>query len=194
MTLILNNKNYEYHKNFLLPSDLAFLQEKLPTIPWRQVEYFKKARGLITTPRLSWVSGGYSKILNQHPNWILPLLKYMQEVFDEDFNYILYFKYNSPKHSISPHSDNEFFLGANPKIAVLSIGDSVKFKIINKITKEKVIFDLESNDLILMRGDCQKELMHAVPKTKTFVNKTRYSLSFRKVIHPYGDFNYNKYN
>lgn len=194
MTLILNDKNYEYHKDFLLPSDLTFLQEKLPTIPWRQVEYFKKARGLITTPRLSWVSGGYSKVVNEHPVWILPLLKYMQKTFDEDFNYILYFKYNSPKHSISPHSDDEFFLGPKPKIVVLSIGDSVEFKIINKATKEKMIFDLESNDLILMKENCQKELLHAVPKTSDFVNKTRYSLSFRKVIHPYGDSNYNKYN
>lgn len=194
MTLIQSSDNYEYHKNFLLPSDASFLQEKLSEISWRQVKYFKKDRGLITTPRLSWVSGGYSTVINEHPEWILPLLKYMQSTFHEDFNYILYFKYNSPKHSISPHSDNEFFLGQNPKIAVLSIGDSIKFKLINKNTKEKTVFDFESNDLILMKGNCQKELMHAVPKTNDFVNKTRYSLSFRKVIHPYGDSNYNKYN
>jgi alkylated DNA repair dioxygenase AlkB len=194
MTLKIDNQNYEYHENFLVPSDLNFLKSKLSSIPWRQVEYFKPNRGTIKTPRLSWVSGGYLKTENEHPSWILPLLKHMQHTFNEDFNYILYFKYNSPSHSISPHSDDEFFLGLNPKIAILSIGDLIKFKLINKITNQKSSFDFKSNDLILMKNNCQKELMHAVPKSKTFTNKTRYSLSFRKVIHSYGDSNYNKYN
>jgi|11_taG_2_1085331.scaffolds.fasta_scaffold00325_13 alkylated DNA repair dioxygenase AlkB len=194
MTLIINDINYEYHKDFLLPQDELFLKQKLTSVPWRQVKYFKKHRGKIVTPRLSWVSGGLSTTVNKHPNWILPLLQYAKETFHEEFNYILYFKYDSPKHSISPHSDNEFFLGPNPKIAVLTIGDSIKFKLINKITRQKICFNFQSNDLILMKANCQKELLHTVPKDKTFVNKTRYSLSFRKVIHPYGDLNYNKYN
>ena len=44
-----------------------------------------------------------------------------------------------------------------------------------------------------MKNNCQNNFNHEIPKGNQF-NKVRYSLSFRKVIHPYGDVNYNKYN
>ena len=194
MPVIKSTDSWEYHKNFLLDVDLKYLKEKMQDVPWRQVTYSKKERTQIVTPRYSWVSGGYLYFNNKHPLWILPLLEYVQACFGERFNYILYSKYNSPKHSISPHSDDEFFLGHKPKIAILSIGDTVNFELKNKTTKEKLIFSFESNDLILMKDNCQKIFTHSIPKDKTFINKTRYSLSFRKVIHPYGDKNYNFYN
>ena len=194
MTLSKETDLWEYHEQFLLKQDELFLINKLKDLPWRQVVYSKKNRNKVITPRYSWVSGGFSYIKNPHPEWVLPLLKYFQEYFDENFNYILYSKYNSPKHSISPHSDNEFFLGTKPKIAILSLGDDINFQFRNIKSKEKTTFKFKSNDLILMKNDCQKIMTHSIFKDKDFINKTRYSLSFRKVSHPYGDENYNFYN
>ena len=194
MAIIKATNSWEYHKDFLLNSDLEFLEKNMETIPWRQVVYSKEHRNQIVTPRFSWVSGGFSYTKNSHPSWILPLLEYVKLYFNENFNYILYSRYNSSKHSISPHSDNEFFLGPTPKIAILSIADTIRFVLKNKATKEKININFESNDLILMKNNCQNEFTHSIPKSKKFIEKTRYSLSFRKVIHDYGDRNYNFYN
>ena len=193
MILIHNNNDYEYYKDYLLKSDIEYLNTKLATLPWRQVEYFKNNRGKITTPRFTWVSGGYETIYNQHPEWILPLLEYTRNVFSNDFNYILYAKYTSTKHSIAPHSDDEFFLGSSPKIAILNVGESINFNLINKTNKTKTSFTFKNNDLILMKNNCQKNFNHEIPKGNQ-IDSVRYSLSFRRVIHPYGDVNYNKYN
>lgn len=194
MILLQENSCWEYYKDFLLQNDSLFLQKALGTIPWRQVEYHKHKRGKVKTPRLTWVSGGFSFTKQKHPPWMLPLLLEISTIFKEQFNYVLYSKYNSPNHSISAHSDDEFFLGESPKIAILNIGDQINLNLINKKTRSKTTFDFKNNELILMKNTCQIEYMHSISKSKKFINKTRYSLSFRKVIHSYGDINYNRYN
>lgn len=194
MNIHTEKEHFVFYKNFLYKSECSFLKEKLQDIPWRQIKYNKQGRGEIITPRETWVSGGFTFVKNPHPIWILPLLNLMQTYFNTDFNYILYSKYCSPKHSISPHSDDEFFLGQQPKIVILNIGDSINFNLINKISKDKDLCHFADGDVILLQNNCQKDYLHSIKKDKNFIGKTRYSMSFRKVIHPYGDSNYNKYN
>jgi alkylated DNA repair dioxygenase AlkB len=194
LNILVEKEHFIFYQDFLYKSECSFLKEKLKDIPWRQVRYNKQGRGEIVTPRETWVSGGFTFVKNPHPPWILPLLNLMQTYFNTDFNYILYSKYCSPTHSISPHSDDEFFLGHQPKIAILNIGDSINFNLINKISKDKDLCHFTNGDVILLQNNCQQDYFHSIKKDKKFIGKTRYSMSFRKVIHPYGDSNYNKYN
>ena len=64
----------------------------------------------------------------------------------------------------------------------ISYGAVRKFRIKNKITKEKVIdVPTLSNSIIHMGGEFQKEFTHEIPIEKKIKN-VRYSLTFRKHI------------
>lgn len=164
-------------------------------IPWRQVEYFKRDRGLsVITPRLTYVTGNYYN--NQgtpHPEWILKLKENVEIQTETEFNFILYSYYRDGNDSITWHSDDENFLGSNSTIVGVSFGEPREFLLRNKITKEKEAFNMRSGDMIVMKNNCQSDYEHAVLKTKANVGE-RISLTFRKAITSYANSNYYKYN
>ena len=198
--------DYEHLTNFLYEEESNYLYEKLLyEIPWRQVRYYKPERGLVTTPRLTWVAGFHqdefyplslpAKIFpNQIPEFVNQLKALIEDYTSESFNFVLFSLYRDGQDSISPHSDDESFLGPNPTIASISVGQERDFVLKNKHTGEKSTFTLGSGDLFLMKNDCQKNYLHSIPKSKDMLLKPRISLTFRKSLTEAASKNYYKYN
>lgn len=198
--------HYQHVKEFLYQEEADFLYQKLLyEIPWRQVKYYKPERGLVTTPRLTWVAGFHqddfypidlpAKIFpNQIPVFINELKELVEEYTSQKYNFVLFSLYRDGEDSISPHSDDELFLGSNPTIASISIGQERDFTLTNKHTREKNTFSLNHGDLFIMKNDCQKNYLHSVPKCKNMLLNPRISLTFRKSLTEAGSKNYYKYN
>ena len=107
------------------------------------------------------------------------LLDDINSMFKSNFNGILVNKYIDGNNNIGAHSDDEKNLDPIGVVA-LSYGAIRKFRIRDKITR-KIIIDIptESNEIIHMGGDFQKEFTHEIPIEKK-VKTTRYSFTFRK--------------
>lgn len=197
--------HYKYIPQFLYKEEADFLYAKLLTsIPWRQVKYFKPERGLVTTPRLTWVCGFHQqefysmsfpqKVMpNQIPDFLIPLKDLVEETLNTSFNYILFSFYRDENDSITYHSDDEKFLGSDPTIASITLGQQRVFSLKNKHNKQKEDFCLTHGDLFIMQNNCQKDFLHSVPKQKEKLNP-RISLTFRNVLNESGSYNYYKYN
>nr|XP_019013601.1 uncharacterized protein I206_01671 [Kwoniella pini CBS 10737]OCF52382.1 hypothetical protein I206_01671 [Kwoniella pini CBS 10737] len=189
-----------YYKSFINPklSSNLLMNYLLENLPWYRVKYM--VRGMnINTPRYTTVFGkdstltpwnGYQKC---NPRAIPEILeRLMRKV-----NY-----YSSGDDSISYHSDSESFLGLNPTIASLTLGQSrdfllrhINFKNHPKTGKEIKIekFNLQDGDLLIMKGKTQHEWQHSIPKRKN-LNKGRINITFRKGIIKYSTENYYNYN
>jgi alkylated DNA repair dioxygenase AlkB len=114
------------------------------------------------------------------PN-LVELLKIVNTLFGSSFNGILVNRYNDGTNYISEHSDSENTLDDIGVVAI-SYGAIRKFRIRNKITKEKVIdIPTTSYSLIQMGGNFQNEFLHGIPIEKKIMD-VRYSLTFRKHI------------
>jgi len=194
--------HYDLYKDFLYENEanklLEFLEQE---IPWGQVKYFKPERGYVVTPRLTWVAGFHTDNMyplkntlpNPIPEFLLPLKDLVEDYLQTSFNFILFSKYRDENDSITYHSDDERFLGKNPTIASLTLGNPRPFVLKNKKTKEAQTFNLSHGDLFVMKENCQKDYFHAVPKQKTSC-LPRYSMTFRKALNEYGSNNYYTYN
>lgn len=108
------------------------------------------------------------------------LLIYVNDKFDACFNGILINKYENGEEYIGKHSDDERGLQPNCGVIAMSFGAVRKFRIRNKFTG-KIVLDVptESNKIIQMVGNFQKEFTHEIPVEKK-VKECRYSLTFRR--------------
>jgi hypothetical protein len=112
---------------------------------------------------------------------LFELLKIVNTQFGASYNGILVNRYNDGNNYISDHSDNEKTLDDIGVIAI-SYGAVRKFRVRNKITKDKIIdIPTTSYSLIQMGGDFQIEFSHGIPIEKK-IKDVRYSLTFRKHI------------
>lgn len=108
------------------------------------------------------------------------LLHYINNKFDYNYNGILINKYSGGEDYIGKHSDDERGIDSIVGVIAISYGAVRKFRIRNKLTnKIEVDVPTESNKIIQMAGDFQKEFTHEIPVQKK-VNGVRYSLTFRK--------------
>lgn len=192
--MIMNHR--EIHQEFVPKNYADNLFNLLKSeIPWRQVEYFKRDRGLhVVTPRLTYVTGSfYNNLGNPHPSWILKLKQNIELVTDTEYNFILYAYYRNGEDSITWHSDDERFLGKNTVISGVSFGNPRHFQLKNKKTKEIEKILMSHGDLIVMKNNCQENYEHAVLKTKDNVGE-RISLTFRRAINNEAFSNYYRYN
>lgn len=107
------------------------------------------------------------------------LLLYVNDKFNTTFNGILINKYDNGEEYIGRHSDDERDLSRECGVIAMSFGAVRKFRIRDKFTK-KIILDLptQSNYIIQMAGNFQKEFTHEIPVEKK-VKGARYSLTFR---------------
>lgn len=128
------------------------------------------------------------------------------------YNFCLVNYYASGNDSITYHSDDERFLGADPTIASLSLGAKRDFLMkhkppptptpggpVSEKSKESkpLKFPLASGDMIIMRGPTQANWLHSIPKRKAEVGgvgQGRINITFRKAIVPGGTDNYYRYN
>lgn len=107
------------------------------------------------------------------------LLNLINSIFESDFNGILINEYPDGEHYIGKHSDDESAL-SNAGVVCISYGASRKFRIRNKLTNE-IVLDIptKSQEILIMRGNFQKEFTHEIPVEKKVKNK-RISFTFRK--------------
>ncbi|KAH8425136.1 alpha-ketoglutarate-dependent dioxygenase AlkB family protein [Aspergillus melleus] len=148
----------------------------------------------------------------RRPRPIPPCLDALRRVVESvsdgaTYNFCLVNYYASGNDSITYHSDDERFLGAEPTIASLSLGAKRDFLMKHKppSTPAKsagrdsrpLKFPLASGDMIIMRGPTQANWLHSIPKRKAEVGgvgQGRINITFRKAIVPGGTDNYYRYN
>ena len=181
----------------LLSDDLArhFAGELLEPgkLSWRcdDIEMFGR---LVKQPRLTvWMADEgvryrYSGISHSPQPWIAPIseLRKMAETAAQcSFNSVLINQYRNGHDHVGWHRDNEPELGVEPVIATLSLGATRFFDLRhrdyrnNKLAVQR--FELQSGDLIVMRGLTQQHWQHRVPR-QTRITEPRLNLSFRRVI------------
>lgn len=199
--------HYDYVQNFLTEKESNYLYNRLLTeTPWTQVKYYKPERGYVITPRLTWAYGFHKEFFHplklsngtmylpkKIPDWLLELLAVVEDYTEETYNFILLAQYRDEKDSITFHSDDERFLGYNPNIASITVGETRPFLLKHKETGVVEQFNLAHGDLLVMKENCQRDYMHSVPKQNTPL-KPRISLTFRKALNEAGSKNYYKYN
>ncbi|TQS32920.1 hypothetical protein Golomagni_06750, partial [Golovinomyces magnicellulatus] len=125
-----------------------------------------------------------------------------EQATDCKFNFCLVNYYASGADSITYHSDDERFLGANPAIASFSFGAQRDFVMKHKpiqgeTAPEKPLkLPLASGDMILMRGKTQSKWLHSIPKRsgKNQNDGGRINITFRRAMVKGGTENYYNYN
>lgn len=93
------------------------------------------------------------------------------------FNSVLLNFYRSGKDSIGMHADDEKELGKHPVIASISLGDNRTFVFEHKETKLRHKNTLTPGSLLVMKGDCQEQWVHGIPKEPG--DSQRINLTFR---------------
>ncbi len=105
----------------------------------------------------------------------------LQQACDTRFNSVLLNRYRDGRDSMGWHSDDEPELGPTPLIASLSLGASRRFLLRRRDEPaKKAEYLLGHGDLLLMRGHCQRDYQHALPKTARVAGE-RINLTFRRV-------------
>lgn len=171
-------------------SDLPLLVSALP-LGQTTIRVFGKE---YPTPRLTaWMGSTsyvYSGILHEPaamPSWLQELSKEVSEICNSGFNSVLANLYRDGKDSVAFHSDDEPELGKCPVIASVSFGATRTFAVRAKKPYEQQYehqkstrwrVPLEHGDLLVMRGNSQRDYLHAVPKTTRPVGQ-RLNLTFR---------------
>ena len=195
-------QHYKYVKSFLYKKEADYLYDRLDKeIPWSVVKYYKPERGYVITPRETWCAGIHNRLdlknfnyqWNKIPKWLLPLKQLVEDECNEEFNFMLFAKYRNENDSITFHSDDERFLGDNPTIASITVGETRPFQLKNKVSREIETFNLSHGDLFVMQNNCQKDYLHSVPKQKEELS-TRISITFRKGLNMQASRNYYTYN
>lgn len=192
-----------YLQNFLqnqnpLPDDpLAFNppNERLHTqkwknIAWRRDEVFLFGKRYLTPRLTAWygdadASYSYSNNQLKPMPWSPELLRLKQKietVSPRGYNSVLLNWYRNGDDHMGWHSDDEKELGQNPEIASLNLGASRRFVLRLKTDhSQKIEFNLNNGDLLLMKGALQHHWQHYVPKQKK-VNQGRINLTFRRIV------------
>ena len=195
-------QHYKYVNRFLYKKEADYLYNRLnKEIPWSVVKYYKPERGYVITPRETWCAGIHNRLdlknfnyqWNKIPKWLLPLKQLVEDECNEEFNFMLFAKYRNENDSITFHSDDERFLGDNPTIASITVGETRPFQLKNKVSREIETFNLSHGDLFVMQNNCQKDYLHSVPKQKEQLS-TRISITFRKGLNIQASRNYYTYN
>ena len=165
-----------------------YLNILLENIKWRQEEMVIYGKP-IKFPRLTaWYGEGdkpysFSGITLNPNSWTEELFQIKNEIetiCDVNFNSVLLNLYRDGKDSISWHSDAEKELGKNPIIASVNFGETRKFQLRHKETREKIAIELKHGSLLIMQGELQHYWQHQVPKTKREIGE-RINLTFRVI-------------
>jgi alkylated DNA repair dioxygenase AlkB len=78
------------------------------------------------------------------------------------------------------HSDDEPELGEHPVVASVSLGAARRFVLAAKRGKVRHTLELAHGSLLVMRGECQREFRHGLPKTTAPVGE-RINVTWRRI-------------
>ncbi len=168
----------------------ALLDELHAGLPWttHRVVLFGRA---IDAPRLScWIgdpgaSYRYSGVRHSPVPWpdvLQPLRERLQRDTGQAFNSVLANLYRDGRDCMGWHSDDEAELGRQPLIASLSLGATRRFLLRHRREPaRRQGVELAHGSLLLMRGACQSDWRHALPRTAKPVGP-RINLTFRRIV------------
>ncbi|TMN19284.1 alpha-ketoglutarate-dependent dioxygenase AlkB [Pseudoxanthomonas sp. X-1] len=176
--------------HWLAPDDAWALQQQLSeTLPW-SIHRIRLFGRWVDSPRLScWIGDAqavyrYSgQTFAPHP-WTEALAALRDRLRGElgvPFNSVLANLYRDGRDAMGWHSDDEPELGAEPVIASLSLGAARRFVLRRRddhAVKQALV--LEPGSLLVMRGACQRDWQHALPRTAKPVGP-RLNLTFRHI-------------
>lgn len=158
-------------------------------VPWT-VHRIRMFGRWVDSPRLSCWMGDpsaryrYSGALFEPEPWhpaVQGLLPALEAACGARFNSVLINRYRDGGDAMGWHSDDEPELGPAPVIASLSLGATRRFLLrLKRDHGRKMEWWLASGDLLVMRGDCQREAQHALPRMAS-VKEERINLTFRDV-------------
>lgn len=108
----------------------------------------------------------------------------LQQTCAVQFNSVLLNRYRNGGDSMGWHRDDEPELGQQSVIASLSLGASRRF-LLRRVDAhvQRHACQLGHGDLLVMRGHCQRDYQHALPKMAG-VTAERINLTFRQVYAP----------
>jgi len=100
----------------------------------------------------------------------------------EPFNHVLANRYRDGRDSMGMHSDDERELGPAPVVATLSLGATRRFVIARRrgAAGERISLTLASGSLLIMRGACQSQFRHGLPRDPAAAGE-RISLTLRTI-------------
>lgn len=182
--------DFDYIENLFPDSDTIF-DGLLADVPWRQecIVLFGKERPM---PRLTcWMGDAaytYSGLDNTPAPW-LPMVadikRTVEDVSGAAFNGVLLNLYRDGADSMGWHADDETSLGDRPVIASVSLGAARRMRFKPKagasVHTSGFEITLAHGSLLIMRGDSQRDWLHAIPKTKR-VTAPRINLTFRHIV------------
>ena len=194
MKKIKNNLNLIHqHDGTLLYQEgytITQMDKIIPEIEWRNdsITFFGKT---YPQPRLTaWygdqgIEYTYSKIKMIAPGWTPELNKLksdLEETLETPFNSVLVNYYRNGLDHMSYHTDDEKSLGENPTIASLSFGATRKFYFKHRFKKDlsAKMIELNSQSLLVMKGEFQHFWLHKIAKSKS-INLPRLNLTFRYI-------------
>jgi len=160
----------------------------LKHIEWKNDEAIIFGKHIITKRKVAWYADKpyeytYSKIHRTALRWpplLLELKAMIEGKTGQQYNSCLLNLYHNGQEGMSWHSDDERDLRKNGSIASLSFGATRKFAIKHRKTKHKVVFELNSGDLLEMKDETQSHWIHNVPTTKK-ISQPRINLTFRQM-------------
>jgi len=179
-----------HQPGWLTPAEAdGLLQALTGEVAW-QVHRIRMFGRWVDSPRLScWMGDAQAHYrysgadFAPHP-WapaVQMLRERLQQACDGSFNSVLLNRYRDGRDSMGWHSDDEPELGPTPLIASLSLGAPRRFLLRRRDDPaRKFEYLLGHGDLLLMRGRCQRDYQHALPKTAR-VSGERINLTFRQI-------------
>jgi alkylated DNA repair dioxygenase AlkB len=192
---LLDCGSIDYLPDFLGPAEAEICLSRL----WRELAWAQREIKLfgrrVAQPRLTaWYgdSGAhyaYSGLELEPLPWH-PLLHRLKGRVEErtglHFNSVLANAYRDGRDSMGWHSDDEKALGPRPVIASLSLGATRRFLLRERVRasgerSHSLALDLEPGSLLVMKGDSQQRLQHALPRTRRKVG-LRINLTYRLIV------------
>lgn len=190
-TLAIPGADIQWMPALFNQAEAAALFAALSTsIAWRQEEILIFGKR-VPQPRLTAWHGDadayyqYSGLPLTPLPWtevLLQIRRRVEEATHARYNSVLLNLYRDGNDSMGWHSDDEPELGDEPVIASLSFGQTRVFQIKPKKRDGGKIarIELSSGSLLVMRGQTQRNFVHAVPKSSR-VHAARINLTFRMI-------------
>jgi alkylated DNA repair dioxygenase AlkB len=177
-----------YTEFFQLPKDISYTPEEIHEIwemrPEKPHEIVICGK-LIPCPRLqktqghSYTFSGNTLDCEAISPMFDRLIEYLNNKLNCNFNMLMINWYRDGNDYIGEHSDDEKQLEPGSPIATVSLGCTRDFVLKNKETKERIIYKLNNNSVLVMGGTCQKTHKHGLPKRK-LIQDYRISITLRE--------------
>lgn len=167
-----------------------YLRYFLQHLAWQPDEVFLHGQHYVTERKVVWYGDDhyqyrYSGNLKQAHEWnagLFRLKQHIEHVVGHAFNSCLANLYADGTQAVGWHSDDEPSLVSSADgetvIASLSFGATRKMSFKHKTQLSKVDLNLQSGQLIVMRGATQRYWKHCISKTSKVI-EPRINLTFR---------------